>query len=182
MTYRRRHCFPPRRYQTQSPQRPLLRRRSRHCPQGPQNGQRRHRRADRFLCVLAAFGASGACGVLAFTNDSVTLVSVGGSPANFRPRQHPSPSQQANHLQLTSTCPVRQWFIAAEPSQFSREWGAHASRVLPTASRRWPRLPTEHSPVSGSVRQRKVRGATLQTTRRRHVLPISNCMDMAGKC
>jgi hypothetical protein len=56
---------------------------------------------------------------------------------------------------------------------------AHASRVLPTASRHWPRLPNHHSPFGASVRQRKACGWTPQTTCRRHVLPIFNSMDTA---
>jgi hypothetical protein len=42
LTYRCRCCLLPRRYQTQSPQRPLFTRGSRHAPEGARKGQSRH--------------------------------------------------------------------------------------------------------------------------------------------
>ena len=64
-----------------------------------------------------------------------------------------------------------------KPGRCSWAWGAHASRVLPTASRRRPRGPISGSPFGAFVWCNEAGGATPPTTRRRRVLPSSHCID-----
>jgi len=87
----RRHCLLPRRYHTQSPQRPLLMAGSRHSPEGAQNGQRRHRPPRRTISVRSAFCPLRFSIPLAFTILLVALVRTAGQPG--RPVAVPTPLQ-----------------------------------------------------------------------------------------
>src|ERR1035438_7532479 len=76
LTYRRRCCFLPRRYHTQSPHRPLLTRGSRHAPEGGPKGQSRHPGLRGRPRPLTAFSPLEPLGVRAFVIRASTFVIV----------------------------------------------------------------------------------------------------------
>ena len=58
-------------------------------------------------------------------------------------------------------------------------WGAPASRVPPTASRRWPCRFSEQSPSRGSGSHRHLCGGTPHSTRQRRMLPFLEAIQRA---
>ncbi len=69
--------------------------------------------------------------------------------------------------------------MKSKPNPCRRNWGAHASRVLPTASRRRPRYSISFPPPGERNDVDKVGGGTPPTTRQRRMLPISYGIDSA---
>ena len=123
----RRNCFPFRRYQTHSPQRPLRRVGLRHFPEGAQNWQQGQRRPCDTLGIVPAFRLWESFGLPVCIIRAATLVSAARQPGQpvARPRALWSPAWR-----LGCGYALRQ---APFEGRFTRT-------TQPAGSHRWPLL------------------------------------------
>ena len=112
LRYRCRCCFLPRRYQTQSPQRPLLIAGSRHAPEGARKGQSRQRGFRDRLRLRTAFRPLGFVGARAFMIRDATLVSPAAFASCGTADTPLVPSLPANVLTLHQHSAARQLPLA----------------------------------------------------------------------